>query len=485
MKCRERAGMQEPPTTLEHEDVFEEQQSDRTLWGCLRASLWRPGALLVLILALLLYGTTYLMGTFGRPIRADGVGYSIYLPSWVIFHTWTVDEAAESWYADGIPSWTGCKMAESGHYVDKYGMGCALMALPFFLVAHFLTWFMAVPGAWDWWAFQFSPDGCSAFYQHAVGLAGLLFMWAGLVISHFHLRWYFGRKVSLCSLALLLLGSNLLHYMTAESVLSHGYAFFLFSLLLLHLDLVQRRGKMGWKDAVVTGCIVGVIGMVRVPNLLFALCIPLWGCESWRAFVAKCRGQFGMWLLGGFVAVAVFSPQLLTWRATAGSWALNAYGSQGEGFDWLHPKVWNVLFSLRGGIFFWAPALLTGLAGLALSRWRKPVPWLWCIIVYLPLQLWIVSSWHDWAYGGGFGHRGFIESYSLWLFPMAAWMSFCEGKTWWVRWGNRLACLVFVLWNLFMMKLYFARELSYFGLDAQALFDIFYGRFQLLRAWFG
>lgn len=52
----------------------------------------------------------------------------------------------------------------------------------------------------------------------------------------------------------------------------------------------------------------------------------------------------------------------------SGHWVLNAYGAQGEGFDWLQPEIANVLFSLRGGVFFWCPVLLTGVAGLFVRR---------------------------------------------------------------------------------------------------------------------
>ena len=66
---------------------------------------------------------------------------------------------------------------------------------------------------------------------------------------------------------------------------------------------------------------------------------------------------------------------------------------------------------------------------------------------------------------------------------MAAWMEWCEGRERWVRWLNLAFCLGCVAWCLFFMKLYFVREVSYFGLDRQALFDIFYNRFCAVREW--
>ena len=105
-------------------------------------------------------------------------------------------------------------------------------------------------------------------------------------------------------------------------------------------------------------------------------------------------------------------------------------------------------------------------------------------MAYALSQIWLVASWHEWPYGGGFGHRGFIETYALWAFPMAAWMEWCRGRGRWVRWLNLLFCMGCVEWCLFFMKLYFVRELSYYGLDRQALFDIFYNRVCAFRGWF-
>lgn len=451
--------------------------------------LLHPGSMGLLVLALLMYGGTYLLGTFGNPIRADGMGYAMYLPGWVVHHSFGVEEAATSRFGEEVPPWTGCERVGAERYlVDKYGVGVAVMALPFFLVAHALTWGMHSPEAKEWWAYQFPMDGFSGFYQHAMGLSGLFWMWLGVVVSYWHLRWYVTRKTAVWTVGLILCGTNLLHYMTSESVLSHGYSYVLFALLLVAVDR-WRLDEGGWKTAMFAGCVAGIIGMVRASNLAFVPCALLWGLENgvtWRARLIRGWREL---LLGGICCVAVFFFQLWTWRCMSGHWVLNAYGAQGEGFSWWRPEIANVLFSLRGGVFFWCPLLLTGVTGLFVRQGRDGTPWRWVAVLYALLQLWVVASWHDWAYGGGFGHRGFIETYALWMFPMAAWMEWCDGRGRWAKWLNRAFCLGCVVWCLFFMKLYFVREISYFGLDQQALFDIFYNRACMLReslqGWFG
>jgi len=38
----------------------------------------------------------------------------------------------------------------------------------------------------------------------------------------------------------------------------------------------------------------------------------------------------------------------------------------------------------------------------------------------MPLNLWVIASWHDWAYGGSFGHRAFTESAAIFAFGYAS-----------------------------------------------------------------
>jgi hypothetical protein len=41
-------------------------------------------------------------------------------------------------------------------------------------------------------------------------------------------------------------------------------------------------------------------------------------------------------------------------------------------------------------------------------------------LVFMPLNLYIIASWRDWAYGGSFGHRAFVESIAIFAFGYAS-----------------------------------------------------------------
>ena len=165
-------------------------------------------------------------------------------------------------------------------------------------------------------------------------------------------------------------------------------------------------------------------------------------------------------------------PQLVSWKYSFGGWIVSSYGAQGEGFNFAYPHLLSVLFGLESGFLFWAPIL-----GLAILGWpftKEGGEWKFAILVCSLLQLWIVASWHMWTFGGSFGHRAFVETYSLWAFPLAGALGWIFQKRW--GWMVLLFCLAALAWNLFMMKLYCTREISFYGLDWQALFDIFWTR---------
>jgi hypothetical protein len=112
---------------------------------------------------------------------------------------------------------------------------------------------------------------------------------------------------------------------------------------------------------------------------------------------------------------AVLFPQLALYRAATGQWLVSSYGDQW--FDFAHPRITGVLFSVRKGLFFWSPALIAAVAGLFLMRdsarlWRVPVA------VVLALQTYIVASW--WVYGSSYSHRGFTDALGIAALPLGS-----------------------------------------------------------------
>jgi hypothetical protein len=158
-------------------------------------------------------------------------------------------------------------------------------------------------------------------------------------------------------------------------------------------------------------------------------------------------------LIAVLIAAALVSLQLTVWKLTSGHWLFDAYTD--ERFFFASPKPLAVLFSLRKGLFFWSP--VTFLAVLGFVRLARKRPGLWIAIApTLVLQLYLVSSWWCWWYGGSFGHRAFTEYAAFFAFGLAAWRE--AQPRWFVP-----ACVLATTYSIVMMGLYWVRVIPFAG----------------------
>ena len=169
----------------------------------------------------------YAGGRAGPPIRSDGFSYYVYLPSWFIYGDATLSAVADDCCGGAFPEFTAIvRWPGTGRWVNAHPIGVALMQTPLFLAADALS-------RWT----NLSRDGFTLYYQHAVGLSGLLWTVAGLWVLAGLLRRHFGDRVAAATIVALLFGTNLYHYATFDSFYSHPYSFFLVAAL---LDLTER-----------------------------------------------------------------------------------------------------------------------------------------------------------------------------------------------------------------------------------------------------
>jgi hypothetical protein len=239
------------------------------------------------------------------------------------------------------------------------------------------------------------------------------------------LRRHFSPGVTLLTLVCTLFGTNLFHYATVDGCFSHIYSFFAFASLLYLLP--RWFEAFSWRTTILLGLVSGLIPLIRLPNTIVLLLVPLYGVCSWtdwkqrlRTFIQH-RGQVLLWIV---TAVLTYLPQILYWRYSAGRWLYWSY--QGYGFSFYkNPKLFEVLFGVNKGLFFWFPVLLLASAGFFFMR-NETRKFLLPSVLYLLLHTYLVSSWATWWYGWTFGHRGFVESqpmFALGLASFLAWVS--------------------------------------------------------------
>lgn len=437
------------------------------------------------IACLIVYGMVYLGGAFPEPIRSDGIGYYAYLPAILIHGDPSFETLANLKFGGEMPRWAGFgRSSRTGRYVDKYGVGTALLLTPFFVGAHILTYAFRSPA--DWHRFNFAADGFTFFYQHAVGLGAMAYGLLGIVLLRKALERWFSDEIVLLTLLALFAGTNLFHYFSGETVLSHPFSFFLFGVVLVLAPKLMDK-DMSWRDVFLFGAALGLLLDVRVTNALVLVPLAiryLFAGDSLRDRIATVKNHWPRILVIFSVTFLVFFPQLFMWRYSSGRWLTNAYDEAlQEHFEWAHPQFLNVLFSLRGGVLFWSPVLIIAVFGFIPLRRYNP-PMFWSCAVFIVLFTWLVASWHDWAFGGGFGHRGFVEAYAFLAFPMAAfYQRISESPRRWLKWSVGILSALLICYSLFFQMLYYTRELSIYGLDRQALFDILWWRKQRLEAW--
>jgi len=348
----------------------------------------------------------------GPPIRSDGVGYYLYLPAIFIHHDISLQSIAVEHFNGHIPRWTGATIyADTQNYLIKYPIGEALLMTPFFLLAYLASLIVSA-----------KINGFSSLFQYAAAISGLFYATAGLSILWVVLQKHFKQNTILLSLSGLLFCTNLFHYATYDSIFSHAYSFFLFCAFLYLVEHIYSKTSLRYFLA--AGAIAGLIIVTRPTNGLWLVFGVLYGVTS----IQKLLERFQFWkihakecLLAIMPLLGIIALQIIYWKIITGK--LVVYSYHNEHFNFLKPEIVNVLFSIRKGLFFWSPILLTILPGLFYLK-RKAPEFFIPILLYLPLNIYIISSWHCWWYGGSFGSRAFVESLPIFAISLC---SFYEG----------------------------------------------------------
>ncbi len=348
------------------------------------------------------------------PIRADGVGYYAYLPSYFIWRDPAMKKLHGKLEKLGYPSverhrgWTGVGYVDAtDRWLNKYNIGTAVLISPFFFIAHFLSLMNEYPA-----------HGFSSLYQLAVGLAGATYLGIGLWALSRVLRREFSEGITFLTLVGITFGTNVFNYSFFDSSFSHIYSFALVAILLLLVGRFYSTPR--WGIAATIGATVGLLCLVRCSNAAIASTVLLfWGVgnspPSGRLhFLILNSPKFLLILL---ISLLTFSPQLLVWSYATGNFLVYSYGQ--EQLLLKFSPIWELLFSFSKGLFVWFPVLWLVPLGLIYSgpngaKQRS------LVLVHLALTLLLFASWHIWDLGGGFGHRGFVESMPILALAIAA-----------------------------------------------------------------
>lgn len=296
----------------------------------------------------------------------------------------------------------------TGRKTNKYAIGTALFELPCFLVA----W------AWSDHVAGYSPDGYSAPFQIAAHFSNILWVMLGLFVLRRFLKVYFTDTVTAIVLACIAFGTNLYTYTVFNAGMSHPYVFFILSCILYYTQRWYAQCKPS--QLYMLGALAGLAAITRPIAIIIFLITILWEVNSIDALkqrfalLAK-QGKHIAIAIACFFAVALI--QMSYWKYTSGHWVFFSY--QNDGFTFLRPKIWAGLFSYQKGWFVYTPMALLGMAGL-FFLWKKHKALAPAFILYFIVTIYVVFSWRNWWYGGGFSARGMVESLAVMALPLGA-----------------------------------------------------------------
>ncbi len=346
-------------------------------------------------------------------ITWDVFGYYLYLPAKFIYNDLAISNKVwlDQLMLDYEPSATLYQLvyADNGNAVIKYTLGLSILYSPFFLVAHL---FSAPLG--------FPADGLSLPYQYAMIICGLFWAILGLIWFRKVLRAFFSDKLSALLIVLIVLGTNYFQLTTFDgTLLSHNFLFALYALLIWNTILWHRKQQL--KNALIIGISCGFIILIR-PSEIICILIPLiWNIYNKESLVLKInilRKHILQIVVIVGMMILIISFQAIYWKLITGKFLFYSYTNPGEGFEFLSPYTLKFLFSFRKGWLIYTPIMIFALAGFYLLYKHKRET-SWPLLIFLILNIWIISSWSCWWYAGGsFSSRSLVPAYVILAIPL-------------------------------------------------------------------
>jgi hypothetical protein len=336
--------------------------------------------ILTFVLLVSAYHFTWKNEQWKNAVHTDAVSYYRYLP--MLFINQELDDQTDN------PT------------VIKYFIGTAFMYLPFFFLACAVSFLAGLP-----------VDGYSMLFPVFISIGTIFYMIAGLRFLSKFLAFYFARSWIICTLmCAVTFGTVAFFYTVNAPGWAHIVAFFLVCFLLYHL----KKLTFTFNKASIIAILVSssLLFFTRPTDILILIVAPFLAADfqSFSALLKKVFSERKTLLLGFLFAAVPMICQLSIYKAYTGEFFFWSYTK--EGFDFLHPNFMKVLLGYEKGFFVYTPICFLALFGL--FRLFKINRYLFVgIVLYMSLNIYVISSWWCWNYGCIYGPRAFVEHYPL------------------------------------------------------------------------
>lgn len=369
-------------------------------------------------------------------INNDVVSYYAYLPAFFIHD----DIQLEFTENDSIDYYLKCQfwpeIAPNGGKVIKTTMGMSILYAPFFFAGHIYALNS-----------HYKADGFSKPYEFFLTFSCLFYLLIGVFYLRKILLRYFSEWTTSITLICIIFGTHLYYYCTTEATMSHAYNFALIACFLHYSIKWHDKQKLFY--TILIGIIGGLIVLIRPVNIIIFSFPFLYNVKSIKELKDKTFFFISYWkhlLVIAVLATIIISPQLFYWKYVTGNWFFNSY--VGERFYFSQPHILEFLFSYRKGWLLYTPIMLISIIGIILSyKQQKNV--FFGITCFLLINIYILSSWWCWWYGGSFGMRPMIDSYALLAIPFAVSINWIAKSQMFLKLIAGWMILYFINLNLF------------------------------------
>ena len=350
----------------------------------------------------------------------DVFGYYLYLPLTFKYHDLTIQNysviteilnkyhASETFYQ--AVKW------DNGNWVMRYPIGLSVLFSPFYFIADVIAGFTNYP-----------RDGFSRPYQLSVLYGCLFYTITGLYFVKKILLQFFNDRTAAITLICIALGTNYFFHVSihGQGAMSHNLLFTLYAIIIYLTVEWHKSHKTGHMLAL--GLCIGLTALCR-PTEIIAVFIPLFygvidiqSLKQKITLLLKLKGQVILVILIIFLLGCI---QFMYWKYASGKFIIDPYSSSnpGEGMEFMHPHIPEVLFSFRKGWFIYTPLMLFTMIGFR-YLYQKNKQLFVPVFLYFIINLYIVSSWSCWWYAGCFGVRSLIPSYAALSIPLACFIS--------------------------------------------------------------
>ena len=234
-------------------------------------------------------------------IWADAAGYYVYNPIWFIygnnfqnFPSDIISKTGNGFSFDG----------KTGRVATKYTSGVAILQIPFFLGAHFLSGM-----------FGFPSDGFSMIYYWGIMIAACFYGLLGLVFSYLFLHRRFSKFHSLLTVSIFFLATNLYYYIIDASGMLHVYSFFLISLIAYMTSRVSEHPRL--KNFLFLFIPLTLAVLIRPTNIILVLFVLFFSTNQSNIFQRKlifAKEHFVPIIIAFIFSIVIFIPQFIYWK---------------------------------------------------------------------------------------------------------------------------------------------------------------------------